>query len=115
MGFCFGGGLTWRLATAAPELKATVAFYGPAPDLAKVPNIKAAALGIYGALDARIDAGIPALEAALKAAGTTYELKIYDGANHAFNNDTGQNYVKAAADAAWAQTLGWFGKYLKQA
>ncbi|WP_161882294.1 dienelactone hydrolase family protein [Deinococcus alpinitundrae] len=115
VGFCFGGGLTWRLATAATNLKATVAFYGPAPDLAKVPDIKAATLGLYGALDARIDAGIPALEAALKAAGTTYELKVYDGANHAFNNDTGTSYVKAAADAAWAQTLGWFDKYLKQA
>ncbi len=115
VGFCFGGGLTWRLATAAPELKAAVAFYGPAPDLAKVPDIKAAVLGIYGALDARINAGIPALEAALKAAGTRYDLKIYDGANHAFNNDTGANYLKAAADAAWAQTLAWFEQYLKPA
>ncbi|MCV4784220.1 dienelactone hydrolase family protein, partial [Escherichia coli] len=57
VGFCFGGGLTWRLATEAPELKAAVPFYGPAPDLAKVPNIKAAVLGIYGGNDARINAG----------------------------------------------------------
>ncbi|TSA80844.1 dienelactone hydrolase family protein [Deinococcus detaillensis] len=114
VGFCFGGGLTWRLSTAAPELKAAVAFYGPAPDLAKVPDIKAAVLGLYGGNDTRINSGIPALEAALKAAGTTYATKIYDGAGHAFNNDTGQGYVKAAADDAWAQTLSWFGKYLKQ-
>ena len=113
VGFCFGGGLTWRLATVAPELKAAVAFYGPAPDLAKVPDIKAAVLGLYGGNDTRIDAGIPALEAALKAAGTTYQTKIYDGAGHAFNNDTGQGYVKAAADDAWKQTLAWFDKYLK--
>lgn len=111
IGFCFGGGLAWRLATELPELRAVVAFYGPAPDLAKVPDIKAAVLGIYGANDARIDAGVPALEAALKAAGTRYAIKMYAGAGHAFNNDTGQNYVKPAA--AWAEALAWFDKYLK--
>lgn len=115
VGFCFGGGLTWRLSTVLPELKAAVPYYGPAPDTASVKDIKAAVLGIYGANDARINAGIPALEAALKAAGTTFDIKIYEGAGHAFNNDTGQNYVKAAADAAWAQTLAWFNKYLKKA
>jgi carboxymethylenebutenolidase len=113
VGFCFGGGLTWRLSTALPELKAAVPFYGPAPDTAKVPDIKAAVLGIYGGNDTRINAGIPMLETALKSAGTTYQLKVYDGAGHAFNNDTGQNYVKAAADDAWAQTLAWFDRYLK--
>lgn len=113
VGFCFGGGLTWRLATEAPELVAAVPFYGPAPDAAKVPNIKAAVLGIYGGTDTRINAGIPALETALKAAGTVYGIKIYEGAGHAFNNDTGGNYVKAAADDAWAQTLAWFDQYLK--
>jgi carboxymethylenebutenolidase len=112
VGFCFGGGLTWRLATEAPELKAAVPFYGPAPDLAKVPNIKAAVLGIYGGNDTRINQGIPALEAALKAANIRYQIKIYEGANHAFNNDTGPNYNKAAADDAWAMTLNWFKTYL---
>lgn len=112
VGFCFGGGLTWRLATEAPEVKAAVPFYGPAPDLAKVPNIKAAVLGIYGGLDNRINQGIPALEAALKAANIRYRIKIYDGANHAFNNDTGPNYNKEAATDAWAMTLDWFKTYL---
>ena len=108
VGFCFGGGLTWRLATEMSDLRAAVPFYGPAPDLAKVPNIKAAVLGIYGGLDSRINAGIPALEEALKKAGTKYQLKIYEGANHAFNNDTGANYKKDAADDAWKLTLDWF-------
>ena len=107
-GFCFGGGLTWRMATEAPELKAAVPFYGPAPDVAKVPNIKAAVLGIYGGNDARINAGIPALEEALKAAKIKYQIKIYEGANHAFHNDTGQNYKKDAAEDAWKMTLEWF-------
>lgn len=112
VGFCFGGGLTWRLATEAPELKAAVPFYGPAPDLAKVPNIKAAVLGIYGGNDTRINAGIPALEEALKKAGIKYQIKIYEGANHAFHNDTGANYNKAAAEDAWRMTLDWFKTYL---
>jgi len=112
VGFCFGGGLTWRLATEAPELKAAVPFYGPAPDLAKVPNIKAAVLGIYGGNDARINAGIPDLEKALKAANIRYQFKIYEGANHAFHNDTGANYKKDAAEDAWMMTLEWFKTYL---
>lgn len=107
-GFCFGGGLTWRLASEVRELLAAVPFYGPAPDLAKVPNIKAAVLGIYGGNDARINAGIPALETALKAAGTKYQIKIFEGANHAFHNDTGANYKKDAAEEAWRMTLEWF-------
>ncbi len=111
-GFCFGGGLTWRLATESKDLLAAVPFYGPAPDLAKVPNIKAAVLGIYGGNDARINAGIPALETALKAAGTKFQIKIYEGANHAFNNDTGANYKKDAADDAWRMTLEWFKTHL---
>lgn len=112
VGFCFGGGLTWRMATEAPNLKAAVPFYGPAPDAAKVPNIKAAVLGIYGGNDARINAGIPALETALKSANIRYQIKIYEGANHAFNNDTGANYKKDAAEDAWNMTLNWFKTYL---
>ena len=108
VGFCFGGGLTWRLATAMSDLRAAVPFYGPSPDIAAVPNIKAAVLGIYGGLDTRINAGIPMLEEALKKAGTKYALKIFEGANHAFNNDTGANYKKDAADEAWKLTLEWF-------
>jgi carboxymethylenebutenolidase len=111
-GFCFGGGLTWRLATAASDLKAAVPFYGPAPDLAKVPNIKAAVLAMYGGNDTRINAGIPALEEALKKAKVTFEMKIYPGANHAFHNDTGANYNEAAAKDAWAKALEWFKKYV---
>ncbi len=112
MGFCFGGGLTWRLSTETPDLLAAVPFYGPAPDIAKVPNIKAAMLGIYGGNDSRINAGIPNLEAALKAVGTKYQIKIFEGANHAFHNDTGANYKKDAAEEAWRLTLEWFKKYL---
>ena len=66
----------------------------------------------YGGLDARVNAGWPAYEAALKAAGTTYEAYIYEGANHGFHNDSTPPYDREAADLAWARTLEWFNKYL---
>lgn len=109
IGFCFGGGLTWRLITKRADIKAAVPFYGPNPPLEDVPKIKAAVLGIYGGNDTRITGSVPDLEAALKKAGVTYETKIYDGANHAFHNDTGTNYNPDAAKDAWARTLAWFG------
>lgn len=111
-GYCFGGGITWRCATKMADLKAAVPFYGPAPDLAEVPNIKAAVLGVYAELDERIGAGVPDLEKALKAAGVTYEIKIYPGVNHAFHNDTGDRYVEAQATQAWNDTLAWFERYV---
>jgi carboxymethylenebutenolidase len=112
-GFCFGGGMTWLVATRAPELKAAVPFYGPNPPLADVPNIEAAVLAIYGEDDARINAGIPAIEATMQENGKTFEKIIYPGVGHAFHNDTGQRYDEAAAKDAWARTLAWFEQYVK--
>ena len=106
-GFCWGGGMTWTLSTLLPELKAAVPFYGPSPSFADVPKIKAAVLGIYGALDARITGNAPATDKALTDAGVKHEFKVYEGANHAFHNDTGANYNRAAAENAWASTLIW--------
>ena len=111
-GYCFGGGITWRCAEAIPELKAAVPFYGPAPDLAQVPNIKAAVFGVYAEQDERITPTAAPLEEALKAAGITYQMKIYPGVNHAFHNDTGTRYVEAVAIEAWQDTLDWFAKYV---
>ncbi len=111
-GYCFGGGVTWRVATALPSLKAAVPFYGPGPELSEVPNIKAAVLGVYAESDERINAGKDALEQALKAAGVTYQLNVYPGVQHAFHNDTGERYVEAQATQAWQDTLAWFEQYL---
>jgi carboxymethylenebutenolidase len=121
VGFCWGGGMVNALAIAAgaiaagDALKAGVAYYGPVPaDLAQVANIKAAMLLHYAGLDERINAGIAGYEAALKAAGVTYAAFVYDGANHAFNNDTSAaRYNKAAADLAWARTIDWFRKHVR--
>lgn len=113
VGFCYGGGVTWRVATSMPELRAAVPFYGPAPKIEDVPKIQAAVLAIYGELDERINAGIPAIEAAMQQNNKTFQKQIYPGANHAFYNDTGRNYKADAARDAWAKTLAWFEQYVK--
>jgi len=115
MGFCFGGGMVWRLATANADLRAAVPFYGPNPPLGDVPKIKAAVLAIYGELDTRIGAGIPAIREAMQTAHIVHDIVIYPGAQHAFFNDTAPSYNEAAAKAAWARTLAWFEQYLKAA
>ncbi|AWM87273.1 dienelactone hydrolase family protein [Microvirga sp. 17 mud 1-3] len=113
VGFCWGGGAVNNLAVADPDLSAGVAYYGAQPKAEDVPKIKAALLLHYAGLDERINAGIPAYEAALKHAGKTYELYVYEGANHAFNNDTNEaRYDKAAADLAWNRTVAFLKKHL---
>lgn len=113
VGFCWGGALANQLAVHQPDLKAAVPFYGMQPDAADVPKIKAAVQLHYGEKDDRINAGIPAYEAALKAAGTRYELYIYEGTQHAFHNDTSAaRYNEAAAKLAWERTLRLFKETL---
>jgi carboxymethylenebutenolidase len=114
-GFCFGGGVTWRVATQMPELLAAVPFYGPHPPVEDVPNIRAAVLAIYGELDSRINFGIPTIEQAMMENNKIYEKVIYQGADHAFHNDTGSRYNPEAARDAWEKTLAWFEQYVRNA
>jgi carboxymethylenebutenolidase len=111
-GFCFGGGMTLSFAAATPEVRAAVSYYGPTPQPASVmTGTEAAVLAHYGADDARVDAGIPALEAAL--AGSTFRKHVWPGVGHQFNNDTSPAYDEPTAVAAWTETLGWFGRKLR--
>ncbi|PZF78689.1 dienelactone hydrolase family protein [Aestuariivirga litoralis] len=114
VGFCWGGGAVNALAvTGDLNLKAGVAYYGMQPKAAEVPKITAPLMLHYAGLDERINAGIKDYEAALKADGKVFELFVYDGVNHAFNNDTNAaRYNKDAADLAWGRTIGFFRKYL---
>ncbi|QNE40295.1 dienelactone hydrolase family protein [Hymenobacter sp. NBH84] len=113
VGFCWGGAMANKLATHDPKLDAAVAYYGTQPKAEDVPNIKARLLLHYAGLDERVNAGIPAYEAALKAANIPYQLYVYEGVNHAFNNDTSPaRYNAAAAQLAWQRTLELFKKQL---
>lgn len=113
IGFCWGGGAVNNLAVNEPNLNAGVAYYGGQPNPEDVPKINAAMMMHYGGLDERINAGIPAYEAALKQAGKTYEIYVYEGANHAFNNDTNAaRYDKEASDLAWRRTVEFLKKNL---
>lgn len=113
IGFCWGGGMVNRLAVTDSTLDAAVAYYGMQPAATDVTKIKAPLLLQYAGLDDRINAGIPAYEAALKAEGKTYQLFVYDGVNHAFNNDTNAaRYDKKAADLAWGRSIEFLHKTL---
>ncbi|WP_457582390.1 dienelactone hydrolase family protein [Ensifer canadensis] len=106
IGFCWGGGLVNRLAVNAPDLKAGVAYYGAQPKAEDVPKIKAALLLHYAGLDERINAGIETYRKALVDNGKDATIYVYDGVNHAFNNDTSAaRYDKAAAELAWSRTV----------
>ncbi|MEH6690261.1 MAG: dienelactone hydrolase family protein [Pseudorhizobium pelagicum] len=113
VGFCWGGGLVNRMATKSPELGAGVAYYGSQAAAEDVPAIQAPLMLHYAGLDDRINAGIDAYRAALEANGKTFEIHVYEGVNHAFNNDTSAaRYDKAAADLAWARTVEFFKTHL---
>lgn len=113
IGFCFGGGITWRTATMTPELTAAIPFYGPPPPLEDVPNIQAAVLGVY-AEDPNdfANEGRDELASALIDAGVTADIRVYPGTQHAFHNDTGQRYNEEQALAAWEDSLAWFAENL---
>lgn len=114
VGFCWGGGMANQLAVHVPELNAAVAFYGRQADAADVPKIKAAVQLHYASLDERINAGIPAYEAALKENKIRYELYMYEGVNHAFHNNTSAaRYDANAAKLAWDRTIAFWNLHLK--
>ena len=113
VGFCFGGGMTWRLLhDGEARLAAAVPFYGPAPDNPDFSKAKAAVLGIYGELDARVNVSRDRAEAALKKANLTHEIRTFSGADHAFFNDTGARYNAAAAQEASKAMFDWLARHL---
>lgn len=115
VGFCWGGGQVNNLAVNAPGLDAGVAYYGGQQPADRVPSINAPLLLQYAELDERINAGISAYEEALRANGKIFELHVYPGVNHGFNNDTNAaRYNQAAAELAWTRTLAFFERYLVQ-
>jgi carboxymethylenebutenolidase len=113
VGFCWGGSMANQLAVSSADMKAAVAYYGGQPKSEDVAKIKGAVLLHYAGLDERINAGIPAFEDALKTAKIKYQLFKYEGANHAFNNDTNEaRYNAVAAKLAWERTMKFFNENL---
>jgi len=113
-GFCWGGGMTNQVAVHSPDLKAAVPYYGSQPVVEDVAKIKAPLLLHYAGDDERINKGIPAFEEALKKNSIDYRIYVYEGAGHAFNNDTNEaRYNKEAAQLAWQRTVAFFKEKLK--
>jgi carboxymethylenebutenolidase len=109
-GFCFGGAMTFALATASPEIRAAVPYYGNAR-IEDLPKSQAAFLIFYGETDTRITGQSDAVAMALRGAGRTVDVRIQPGAGHAFFRNGGNSYTAAARDA-WPRTLEWFARYL---
>ncbi|MCD9028235.1 dienelactone hydrolase family protein [Luteimonas sp. BDR2-5] len=111
-GFCYGGGVCHAAAVAYPELAAAVPFYGRQARPEDVPRIQAPLLIHFAENDPRVNETWPAYEAALQAAGKTYEAHVYPGTHHGFHNDSTPRYDEAAATLAWNRTIDWFRRYL---
>jgi len=114
VGFCWGGAMANQVAVHSPDVVAAVPYYGAVPAPEDVPKIKASLLLHYAGIDERINAGIPAFEEALKKASVNYKIYMYEGAQHAFNNDTAPTrYNKDAAQLAWQRTIAFLKEKLK--
>jgi carboxymethylenebutenolidase len=115
VGFCWGGGMANQLAVHSPDISASVPYYGRQPVPEEVPKIKASLLIHYAGVDQWINGGITAFEAALKKASVDYKIYMYEGAQHAFNDDTNSTrYHKEAAQLAWQRTISFFKEKLKK-
>lgn len=108
IGFCWGGGRSFRYAASNPRLKAAVVCYGPAPDADKMPLIRARVLGVYGENDARINAALPEVEQQMKAAGAPFAYDVYPGTGHGFLKPGRQGSDTPAVDQAWGKILGFY-------
>jgi len=113
-GFCWGGAMTNQVAVNAPDLDAAVPYYGRQPEPEEVPKINAPVMAHYAGNDERINAGIAKFEEALKAGNKEYQIFVYPGTGHAFNNDTNPSrYNEEAAKLAWSRTVAFFREKLE--
>lgn len=114
VGFCAGGGNVWNLVLAAPELRAAVPFYGtPVPPLDQIANIGTPVLALYAELDRNLTTQMASVMTTMLQQQKTLGFVVYQGAGHAFHNDTGAAYNAEAACDAWSRTIAWFNKNLR--
>src|SRR3990172_2223796 len=112
IGFCWGGGQTFRYATNNPKLKAAVVCYGPAPDSAALPRINAKVLGVYGENDARINTQLPSVSRQLQQLGKSFSADSYPGTGHGFLKPGRRGSDTDQVDRAWSRILTFFGESL---
>ena len=116
VGFCWGGGISFAHAVHAPNLGASVVYYGTSPPTAELATVHAPVLGLYGENDARVDATIPPADSAMKALGKSYTYQIFPGAGHGFlraqDQQNGANL--AASIRAWPMTVEFFRTNLER-
>lgn len=112
VGFCMGGGLVLQAAVHSPDIAAAVPFYGTPLSTTEARQVTAPVLSFLGSRDGIPASGYETMHAALTEAGVPNKFQLYDGAQHAFFNNTRASYDEAAATDAWQQTLAWFGEYL---
>jgi carboxymethylenebutenolidase len=116
VGFCAGGGNAWNLALVAPEIRAAVPFYGaPVPAVDRIAGLQTPVLAIYAERDRNLTISMAPVMTAMLQQQKTFGFVVYEGAGHAFHNDTGAAYNAPAACDAWARTLAWFDKHLRAA
>ncbi|KRW90869.1 carboxymethylenebutenolidase [Alicyclobacillus tengchongensis] len=110
IGFCMGGGLSARLATLDPKLAGAVIFYGQAPGEDRIASIQCPIRGFYASLDPRITDAVPAFAEQMQRAGKDFAYRVYEGAHHAFFNDSRASYHPQAARSAFAEVLTFFNQ-----
>ena len=108
IGFCWGGGQSFRYATNNPNLKAAVVCYGPSPDTASLHRIQAPVLGVYGENDERIDATLPDIAAKMQSAGKTFTYEVYPGTGHGFMKPGRQGSDGPQPERAWTRILQFY-------
>lgn len=105
VGFCFGGTYAFHLAANEPTLKAAVPFYGQPPSKDEIARIECPVLAFYGDQDTALMETLPQLQRDMAQAGKDFEAVVYEGAGHAFFNDTSIAYHKEFAADAWEKAL----------
>ena len=108
IGFCWGGGQSFRYATNNPNLRAVVVCYGPPPDTAAMRRIQAPVLGVYGENDERINSALPTVVAAMQSDGKTFNHEVYPGTGHGFLKPGRQGSDGPQVERAWKRILEFY-------
>lgn len=114
IGFCWGGGQSFRYATSNPRLNAAVVCYGSSPSEEEMARIEAPVLGVHGEQDERINARLPWTDSAMTRLGKSYEYDIYEGTGHGFLKPGRRGSDGPQVEAAWDRIIAFYRTNLGQ-